>query len=262
MGTKGTLFRIKRYALHDGPGIRTTLFFKGCPLACRWCHNPEGQAAEIQEMAGSRADGGRRRRVGWTLSVGEALAEIEKDVLFYDDSGGGVTFSGGEPLAQASFLADLLDECRRREIHTAVDTSGYAAPEVFRRVAGRADLLLFDLKLMDDGAHREWTGVSNGPIVQNFMTACREGVALRLRVPLVPGVTAASDNIEKITDFLRRCGWAGHIDLLPFHRIGDDKYRRLGMANAMAGVPDLSPETISEIRSFLTDSGFDVTIGG
>ncbi len=262
MSVKGTFFRIKRYALHDGPGIRTTLFLKGCPLACAWCHNPEGRSREIEQMVGSRADGGRPQTVGWTLDVGEALAEIEKDTLFHDDSGGGVTFSGGEPLAQPDFLADLLEACRRREIHTAVDTSGYADASVFRRVAGRADLLIFDLKLMDDQAHRKWTGVSNEPILQNFRTACREGVALRVRVPLVPGVTGTHANIERMAAFLHRCGWSGRIDLLPFHRIGDDKYRRLGMANAMAGMPDLSPETIAGIRSFLTDSGFDVTIGG
>ncbi len=259
---QGILFRIKRYALHDGPGIRTSLFFKGCPLSCRWCHNPEGQSFEIQQMAGSRAEGGRRQAVGWSLSVEEALAEIEKDVLFYDDSGGGVTFSGGEPLAQAPFLAALLEQCRRHEIHTAVDTSGYAPPEVFEEIASRADLLLFDLKLMDDEAHRDWTGVSNEIILENFRTACRRGIPLRVRVPLIPGVTDTLENIQQIAAFIHGCGGAGGIDLLPFHRIGDDKYRRLGMANAMAGVPDIPPETIGEIRSFLTDRGFDVTIGG
>ena len=262
MTEEGIVFRIKRYALHDGPGIRTSLFLKGCPLSCRWCHNPEGQSFEIQEMAGSRADGGHGQTVGRPLTVGQALAEIEKDVLFYDESGGGVTFSGGEPLARPGFLGALLEGCRRREIHTAVDTSGYAPREVFEDVIDRADLLLFDLKLMDDGAHQRWTGVSNEPILENFRIACRRQVPMHVRVPLVCDITDSRENIGRMADFVLGCGYSGRIDLLPYHRIGDDKYRRLGMANAMAGVPDISPEIVSEIRSFLTGRGFDVTIGG
>jgi pyruvate formate lyase activating enzyme len=213
-------------------------------------------------MAGSRADGGRSQTLGRPLTVEEALAEIEKDVLFYDDSGGGVTFSGGEPLAQPGFLKALLEACRRCEIHTAVDTSGYAPQEVFEEMAEGADLLLFDLKLMNDGAHRRWTGVSNELILENFRSACRRQIPMQVRVPLVCDITDARENIGHMADFLRSCGYEGGIGLLPYHRIGDDKYRRLGMANAMQGVPDVSPATVKEIRSFLAGRGFDVTIGG
>ena len=140
VASEGIIFKIKRYALHDGPGIRTTVFLKGCPLACPWCHNPEGQRPEIEtiQAGGSLKDGaaGGQEAVGWRTSVGDLLAEIEKDRIFYDTSGGGVTFSGGEPLMQASFLTALLASCQRRGIHTVVDTSGYAWPADLQQGAG------------------------------------------------------------------------------------------------------------------------------
>ena len=258
----GVVFKIKKYALHDGPGIRTSLFLKGCRLSCRWCHNPEGQDFGVRTMAGSRADGGRKRVVGWTLTADQAMTEIEKDVLFYDDSGGGVTFSGGEPLEQHRFLSVLLQKCRQQEIHTAVDTSGDAPRKIFEQVAARADLILFDLKLMDDVDHQAYTGVSNGRILDNFRAACRLQTPLRVRVPLVPGITDTRDNIEMIAEFIRACGAVDQIDLLPYHRIGDDKYRRLGMDNAMAGAPSLSAESVGRIQSLLSRKGFDVNVGG
>ncbi len=194
----GIVFRIKKYAIHDGPGIRTTVFLKGCPLACWWCHNPEGQSMEPQPIAPARGGDGagdpvRGETVGRRMTVAEVIAQVSRDLIFYDESGGGATFSGGEPLMQPEFLAALLDGCRRERVHTAVDTSGYAPGGVFNAIAARADLLLFDLKLMDDAEHRACTGVSNRPILENLAAAARDGRPLRIRFPVIPGISGGVD---------------------------------------------------------------------
>ena len=165
---EGTIFRIKKYALHDGPGIRTTVFFKGCPLSCRWCHNPEGIDPRPQTMSRRTSSGETDETVGRVIGVDALVKVIEKDVLFYDESGGGVTFSGGEPLGQPHFLEALLAACNRLEIHATLDTSGFAPVDVIDRVLSRLQLVLFDLKIMDAERHRRHTGVSNRIILENL----------------------------------------------------------------------------------------------
>ena len=150
----GIIFKIKKYAIHDGSGIRTTIFLKGCPLDCWLCHNPEGKMPNPQVMKTDNSLGGRSEVVGKKMSVDEVIFEIEKDIILYDESQGGVTFSGGEPLLQAQFLLAMLKACREKEIHTIVDTSGFAPAEIFVEICNMIDLVLFDLKLMDDEMHR------------------------------------------------------------------------------------------------------------
>lgn len=258
----GTLFKIKRYALHDGPGIRTTVFFKGCPLTCRWCHNPEGIDGHPQTMSRTTDAGDGEATVGSVLSVGELIGIIDRDVLFYDESGGGVTFSGGEPLAQPHFLKAVLAACRQREIHTTLDTSGFAPAAVVDEILPLVQLVLFDLKIMDADAHRRHTGVANGRIQANLVRIAASGVPVRIRVPLIPGVTDGEANLSQIARFAGRLPGVQAIDLLPYHRIGAAKYRRLGRPDPMPRVGTLPPQRLGDIHQLFSSAGFSVSIGG
>jgi pyruvate formate lyase activating enzyme len=258
---KGTIFRIKRYALHDGPGIRTTVFFKGCPLLCRWCHNPEGLDPRPQTMLRRTSSGEIDEMVGTVTGVDKLIKEIEKDVLFYDESGGGVTFSGGEPLAQPDFLEAVLAACNRREIHAALDTSGHAPMAVLDRILPRLQLVLFDLKIMDTKQHRRHTGVPNPIILDNLKRIANSQTPLRIRIPLVPEITDHDSNIEEMIRLVGPFKAVQGVDLLPYHRIGADKYRRLGMTEKTAGNAP-TPERVAAIQTRFETAGFSVSIGG
>jgi pyruvate formate lyase activating enzyme len=259
---KGTIFRIKKYALHDGPGIRTTVFFKGCPLACRWCHNPEGIDPRPQTMSRRTSSGEIVEMVGTVIGVDELIKEIEKDVLFYDESGGGVTFSGGEPLAQPQFLQTVLAACNHLEIQAALDTSGFAPVAVLDQILSRLQLVLFDLKIMDEKQHRRYTGVSNRTILANLRRIADSRMPLRIRVPLIAGITDGDDNIAEIIRFASTLKTVQGVDLLPFHRIGGEKYRRLGMADDTAGTNPPMPERVAAIQHRFESAGLTVSIGG
>ncbi|MEJ2040555.1 MAG: glycyl-radical enzyme activating protein [Desulfosarcinaceae bacterium] len=255
--TKGIVFKIKKFALHDGPGIRTTVFFKGCPLGCWWCHNPEGISPEPQIMRG------RRETVaGEQMSVDQVLAEILKDRLFYEESGGGVTFSGGEPTMQPLFLEGLLQACRAQGLHTAIDTSGHAPVETFLRLAGLADLVLFDLKLIDPARHKRFTGVDNHLILDNFRALGRTHPAVRVRLPLIPGVTDDEENIRAVAEVAHACKGLAGADLLPYHRIGDQKYDQLGMERRLADLATPTPGAVSAAQSLYRKYGLSVSLGG
>ncbi len=265
--TTGIIFKIKRYALHDGPGIRTTVFLKGCPLSCPWCHNPEGIDPQPQPMA--RQTSPERLgaatvddTVGRVVDVEAVMETIEKDRLFYDESGGGVTFSGGEPLHQPPFLEALLTACNRREIHAALDTSGFAPAAVLDRLLPRVQLVLFDLKIMDDRQHRQHTGVSNALIRQNLKRVVAGGAPVRIRVPLVPGITDGDANLAEIMRLTGDLGGVAGIDLLPFHRIAEAKYRRLGLRDPMVATARQDPKQLETIKKRFESAGFDVSIGG
>lgn len=264
---EGVVFRVKKYAIHDGPGIRTTLFLKGCPLACWWCHNPEGQAPEPETIAPVHARAATDENtpgetIGRKMTVAQVLAQIIKDQIFYDESGGGATFSGGEPLMQHEFLAALLDRCSQEEIHTAVDTTGFAPAEIFADTAARADLLLFDLKLMDDTDHRTYTGVSNRQILANLAAAGKNGSRVRIRFPVIPDITDGEDNIRRIAEFIRPLEGIRDIDLLPFHRIADGKYGRLGLKNKMKATQPPSEERMQRVSALFRSYGLNVGPGG
>jgi len=259
---RGTLFKIKRYALHDGPGIRTTVFFKGCPLACGWCHNPEGIDPLPQRISRRTSDGEVDETVGRVIGVDELVGVIAKDLLFYDESGGGVTFSGGEPLAQPDFLQALLAACNRREIHAALDTSGFAPPEVVDAVLPLVQLVLFDLKIMDPEGHRRFTGADNRPILDNLARIAASRVPLRLRLPLVPGITDGQENLAQIAGLAGGLSGLAGIDLLPYHRIGAAKYGRLGRIDPLPGIDPPSPRRLDAVKTFFESAGFEVSIGG
>ncbi|GBC59901.1 hypothetical protein DENIS_0843 [Desulfonema ishimotonii] len=264
---KGIVFDIKKYAIHDGPGIRTTVFLKGCPLACRWCHNPESQGFAPEKIIKTvRRNGGRpvtrSEVVGRAATVSEVIAEVEKDIIFYDESGGGVTFSGGEPLAQPGFLAELLKECRAREIHTAVDTTGYAPAGTMTEIAGLTDLFLYDLKIMDPEKHVEYTGIPNRLILENLKRIAAMNRPVVVRFPMIPGLTDSEENVRAIAGFVSDLGNIRDIAVLPYHDIADGKYAGLGVRNRMKGVVPPDAEAVGAVRSLFESYGFQVSIGG
>ncbi len=265
--TKGIIFDIKRYAIHDGPGIRVTVFLKGCPLDCWWCHNPEGKSPLLEKMVRvNRSEGGEpfetEELVGREVAPAEVLAEIEKERLFFDESGGGVTFSGGEPLMQPEFLAELLRACKDRDINTALDTSGFAASDVFDSVVDLVDLFLFDLKLLGDDEHRKYTGVSNQPILANLRTLEEREKPTIIRFAIIPGITDTEANVNDISNLVASLKGIKKINLLPFHAIAGDKYKRLRINNRMEGAKTPSSDTIETIRAKFESKGLEVEIGG
>ncbi|MDH4157540.1 MAG: glycyl-radical enzyme activating protein [candidate division Zixibacteria bacterium] len=248
----GTIFDIKKFAIHDGPGIRTTVFFKGCPLDCWWCHNPECRETTDNQAAVP----------GREVSVSEVMTEIEKDTVFYEQSGGGVTFSGGEPLAQMDFLKTLLGACRQKEIHTALDTCGFAPWEEFEKILGLVDLFLYDLKIMDDTQHRKYTGQPNALILENLQRLSREDVRINLRVPLVPGITDSDDNLDAIAGFVSNLPGISHVSLLPYNKLGEDKLRRFRRVNRLGGLRTFAESEVADKAARFTALGYAVKIGG
>lgn len=298
-----TIFAIKRYALHDGPQIRTTVFLKGCPLSCSWCHNPEGIPPRVelvmnrdkcigcgecviacpQQALNPSATGGLDRNTalciecgrcvevcpalaheatGWRTDVAEVMSEIEKDLPFYDTSGGGVTFSGGEPLLQPDFLLALLKECGRRQIHRTVDTSGNAPVETLLAIAAETDLFLYDLKHMDGEQHRRHTGVDNALILANLAALCHAGHPVRIRIPLIAGFNDDEANIRATLDFLADLPNVVGIDLLPYHGIARAKYRKLGIAYPGETLAAPDRNHLHALAGLITAAGISTSIGG
>jgi pyruvate formate lyase activating enzyme len=280
--TSGILFDIRKYSIHDGPGIRTAVFFKGCPLACAWCHNPESQSfrPELLLRPGRCIDCGAcltscqpdaihaspsgvgvvtdrerctacgkctlvcvaeaRQLVGQQYSVNQVMAEIEADRVFYERSGGGVTFTGGEPLAQPRFLLELLSACHTRGISTVVDTSGFALWQVLDEIRPLVDLFLYDLKLMDEARHIHWTGISNSDILSNLRQLSETGSRILVRIPLIPGINDDEENLRAMGEFLASLSASPPVELLPYHNIAAAKYAGLGREY---GLTILSPDT-------------------
>ncbi|MBW6460191.1 MAG: glycyl-radical enzyme activating protein [Bacteroidales bacterium] len=255
------IFDIRRYCIHDGPGIRTTVFFKGCPMRCLWCHNPESQGEEIEEIVVQRKLDDQcfeyRSAVGGRRSAVEVMQEIDRDAVFYSSSGGGVTFSGGEPLMQADFLAEILALCRKKGYHAAIDTSGHAGPAAMRKIIDLVDLWLYDLKLMDDAKHVEFTEVSNELALLNLETLAREKKDIIIRFPVIPGITDDDHNISEIIRLMIRFHLE-RIDLLSYHDIAKEKYRKLGRDYVPGDIQPPSAEKMMEIMDTFVQQGINV----
>jgi pyruvate formate lyase activating enzyme len=297
---RGIVFNIQRFSVHDGPGIRTTVFMKGCPLQCPWCSNPESQdfapglmtrdilckgcgacvevcpqgAITITQAAGRRIDRDSCNQCllcaqaclyhalhicGASMEVGEVLEEVLKDRMFYQNSGGGVTVSGGEPLSQNQFVRAFLEQCKRAGLHTALDTSGYGRWEALEALLPLIDLLLFDIKHLDSDAHKRTTGVGNELILGNLEKASRM-TPLWLRIPLIAGFNDSPDHIKRIARLGKALG-ARKISLLPYHEGGRSKNEQLGRPDQPPELKAPSDEHIQTLQGIVEREGLTVTIG-
>jgi pyruvate formate lyase activating enzyme len=265
---KGLIFSVKRYSIHDGPGIRVTFFMKGCPLSCMWCHNPEGisqlpETVVKTQKVGERAFS-RSEDVGKFYTVDEILQILDKERVFMNESKGGVTFSGGEPMLQTEFLVQALKACKEKGYRTAVDTSGYSSPENYKSVIPYTDLFLFDLKHLDDAKHIGSTGVSNIGILDNYRLLLGSGKDVIVRIPVIPGINDDSVHIERLKQFLMetKTDSLRKINLLPFHKIGASKYKRFNIPYRMEGIEPPEKEYMQKLKEFFMETGIRVKIGG
>jgi pyruvate formate lyase activating enzyme len=295
------VFNVQRASFHDGPGVRTTVFLKGCPLSCPWCHNPEGIAARPEvlhsadrclscgacrdacprpggPLAAGAALGSEgcaacaacaeacpttaRQIAGRSFTVGEVLDAVLRDRLAYDTSGGGVTFSGGEPLAQGAFLLACLDACRRAGLRTAVDTCGAAPRETAVAAARRTHLVLWDVKHLDAARHRELVGAPLAPILANLAAVAEVGVPIWLRVPVVPGMNDDDDNLAAVARLAAATANVERVSLLPYHRTGTGKLGRLGLADPLPGAAAPPDGRMAELAARVAASGVETRIGG
>ena len=264
--TSGIVFDIKKFAIHDGPGIRTTVFFKGCPLKCEWCHNPESQKHGIEQILTnpiiSRDDDSIYELIGKKISSSELLDEIKKDILFYDESGGGVTFSGGDPLSQLKFLKSCLQLCKETEIHTALDTAGYLSWSKIKEIIPLVNLFLYDLKFIDETKHIKYTGVSNKMILENLSNLSSINMAIWIRIPIIPTLNDTDEEIQEMITFISTLNSVVSIDLLPFHKIGKNKYHRLNLPYKMEDFFEPSTDRMEELKRKFETLNIPVKIGG
>jgi len=249
-GATGLVFNIQKFSIHDGPGIRTVVFLKGCPLACAWCANPESQNPSIEYCLDPST--GEMKAEGRVYSVDEVVAVCEQDRAFYDESGGGATLSGGEPLMQPKFAIELLGALQRRGIHTAMETTGHVAPAVFDRALDVVDYLLIDVKHHDRAEHRRWTGRDNDLPLRNLRQALQRQTRTCVRIPVIPGVNDQVSDAHAFARLLRSMG-VDEVQLLPFHQFGERKHELLGRPYAMAGVPPLHEEDLVDYRQAFLD---------
>ena len=297
------IFDIKRYAINDGPGIRIVVFFKGCNLHCAWCHNPESISPKAEKMyspakcigcgtcvtacpanaltltskgivtdnslcllCGKCAEVCPTKAIeisGEQMSVAQVMAIIEKERVFFDQSGGGVTFSGGEPLIHSEMLIELLDECRKRGIHTAVDTAGNVKTEVILEVAKRTDLFLFDLKMMDGEMHKKWVGAGNELIHQNIKAIASAGANIIIRIPVISGVNDSMQNFEQSARFISELsGNRKQVNLLPYHNIAETKYMKLGRGNSYDKMVEPTKASLDKAIAIFAEYGITASVGG
>ena len=299
---KGKIFDIKNFAVHDGPGIRTTVFFKGCPLNCHWCHNPEGiDSSEDLFYYDSKCIGcwncidvcpldaiskeGTKIKIdralcdvcgecvkgcpttalqiaGKEVTVEHVMEEIRKSTIYHDTSQGGVTLSGGEPFQQFDFMRRLIERCKEEDIHVTVDTSGFVDKEKLNSIKDKVDLFLFDLKIMDDEKHREYTGVSNRPILENLKNMLEDDRSeVIIRFPLIPDITDTEENIDSILEFLSDFKSSKEIDILPYHDVVE-KYNRLRREYKIEDVSMPERARVNKVKKRFEDEGYTVKEGG
>lgn len=256
---KGRIFDIQRFSVHDGKGIRTIVFLKGCPLRCKWCCNPESQNYEIQTMT----LGGKTKTVGRDVTVGEVLQEVERDRSYYVRSGGGLTLSGGESLTQPEFAVALLRAAKAKGISTAMESTGFADFSVIERYLPYLDAYLMDIKHVDSSKHEAFTGRPNGKILENAKKIAEYGgVELVIRTPVIPTFNATEEEIDAIASFAASLSGVKRMHILPYHRIGSDKYAGLGRKYELEGIEPPSQELMDRLLQVVLSHGLDGQIGG
>lgn len=252
MEIKGLLYNIQKFSLHDGPGIRTMVFFKGCPLRCKWCSNPESQSPEIQNMWDE--DKKAFSIKGKWYTVDEVVKICMQDYLFYQESGGGVTLSGGEVMLQPAFASQLIKRLKLETIHIAIETTGYAPPEIFSAVSEQADLILFDVKHYDTDCHFENTGVHNELILKNLRSAVLAGKEILPRIPVIPDFNDSLTDAAHFSRLLTEIGIT-QVQLLPFHQFGEKKYNLLQKQYTLKHVPALHKEDLEDYQKVFLEHG-------
>jgi pyruvate formate lyase activating enzyme len=297
---KAIITNIQGYSIHDGPGIRTVVFFKGCGLACLWCANPEcirpqvqigfignlcthcGKCLEACPAGAVAADETKHRidygkctacglcadacrynaltRYGAEMSAEEVFDAVRRDKMFYEPGGGGVTVSGGEPLLQAPFVEELFTLCKNDGIRTCIETAGFAPSGNLLTLLPLTDCLLFDLKHMDPDIHRKYTGQPNGPILENARLAAESGADILFRMPLIPGVNDDPENIARTAEFIKSLPGTQGLQLMPYHRMGDGKYKALDLPNAMRELAVMTPAELEAVRQAFAAHGVECTL--
>ena len=306
----GLVGNIQHYSIHDGPGIRTTVFLKGCPLRCKWCHNPENlraapqlrmqqerciacgacisgcheKAIALEPSAAAAATRGSNLIINYELcslcgkcaadcpalaiellgrdmTVPEVMTEIQKDAMFYESSGGGVTISGGEPLSQPDFTLALLKELKQEGIHTTLDTSGYAPASALTPCIEYTDVFLYDIKHMDSTLHEQLTGVSNMLILSNLRILAQHGCDIRLRLPVLPGLNDAPAHIAAVGNLADELG-IKEVHLLPYHHLARGKYEKLGLTYELPNLAEPTEQQMTELQGILLRKGINAHIGG
>lgn len=246
---KGRIFDIQRYSVHDGPGIRTVIFLKGCFFRCKWCCNPESQSYDIETMNVA----GKNKIIGKDVTVEEVLEEVLKDRNYYARSGGGVTLSGGEVLFQADFTIALLKAFKENGLHTAIESTGCSKFETIQKLLPYLDLYLMDIKHMDGEKHKAYTGQSNEIILENARHIADSGMQVIIRVPVIPGFNETEEEIRKIAEFVHSLGTVHELHLLPYHRLGQDKYEGLGRSYELQGIEPLAEENMQSLLKVVSD---------
>ena len=300
MGSSALIANIQGYSIHDGPGIRTVVFLKGCPLRCRWCANPENlldrvrvgflanlcqhcaRCAKVCPQGAILPDADRRIdrekcdecakcveacfygalvRYGKGMTAEEVFDQVRRDKIFYDSSGGGVTVSGGEPLTHADFVAELFALCRGEGIHTCVETCGCVPQAAFEKVLSLTDTFYFDLKLMDSGKHREYTGQGNDQILSNARFLAEKGADILFRQPLIPGVNSPEENVKATAAFIRSLGREDlALQLIPYHRMGTSKYAALDIPYTLEDMKPMAAEEVEAVRALYESFGVPCTV--
>lgn len=265
---QGLVFSVKRYSIHDGPGIRVTFFMKGCPLSCKWCHNPEGISPLPESVIRTNRIGDREFKreemAGKFYTIEKILEILEKERVFINQSKGGVTFSGGEPMHQTEFLLEALKACKANGYHTAIDTSGYASAESYKSIIQYTDLFLFDIKDLDEARHIETTGVSNRGILDNYRLLLNSGKDVMVRIPVIPGINDDYYHLERLKDFIlsTKTRSLKMINLLPYHKIGSSKYKRFNIPNRMGNIEPPSNGEMQKLKELFIKTGVKIKIGG
>jgi len=299
--TTGILFDIQHYAVHDGPGIRTIVFLKGCPLSCKWCCNPESQSffpqlryidfkckkclscidnCKLEAVSFQKDELKRAFEIcerceempcvegcnhdalkisGKKYAVSEVIEIVSKDIPFYNNSGGGVTFSGGEPFAQPEFLFEMLKECKRININTTIETCGWCRKEDVEKSLDLVDLFLFDLKIMNDEQHKKFTGKSNKIILENLKFLAEQKKQIIIRLPLIPGITDTSENIHNIINFMKD-NMLNEISIEPYHTLGIEKYTEHGLTYELPELIDIRIEEIESTKKIFLENNLNCNI--